>query len=182
MNRFISKFLMIFIMIFFPILGYSITLNDLNNILIKNNIYGEFIQSKTIEGFTKPIVTSGNFIIKDKVLYWDTLKPRNNSIKIDETGMYSKKDNTWIKIKSEYDKSLFLDIVNLNLNKINNIFNINITGNNNNWELNLTPKKNIVGKIFKEIKINGNKYVNKIHIIESNGDLTSMDFKNVYNK
>ena len=183
MNKIFHIILFIILTIFIPHKSYSITLDNLDNILIKNNIFGEFTQTKIIEGFPNPIISSGNFIIKDKILFWNTVKPRENNIKINESGIYSKKnDNSWNKIKSEYDKSLFLDIVNMNFSKIDNLFNIKITGDNKNWEILLKPKSSIVGKIFKEIKIYGNKYVNNIHIIEENGDLTRMDFKNVYNK
>ncbi len=174
----IISFIFIFFMSFYNL--YAFSLNDLEKIMVHDNINGSFKQEKIITGFPNPIISNGKFIIKNKELLWITEKPRASSIKINVDGIFSlSKDNQWVKIQGQYDKSIFLDIVNMNLKKINSIFEIELSGSAEKWIMNLIPKTHIAGKIFKKIIINGSRYVASIEIIEENSDKTKMIFSNI---
>ena len=152
---------------------FAFSINDLEQVMVNDNINGSFNQEKIIAGFPKPVITGGQFSIKNKELLWITKKPRKSSIKINAEGIFSLSSNgAWSKIQGQYDKSMFLDIVNMNFKKLNSIFDIN-------WIMNLKPKTNIAGKIFKNIIIKGGVFVSSIEIIEENSDKTIMKFFNV---
>ena len=103
-----------------------------------------------------------------------------SSMKIKADGILRLSSNgAWSKIQGQYDKSMFLDIVNMNFKKVNSIFDIDLSGSAKNWIMNLKPKRNIAGKIFKNIIIKGGVFVSSIEIIEENGDKTIMKFFNV---
>lgn len=173
-----------FLFIFFLSFNlFAFSINDLKNSIAHENIQGNFQQQKIITGFPKPIITEGKFTIKNKTLFWLTEKPRKSYIKINEMGIFSLSDNsTWHKVESQYDKSMFLDILNFNFEKIEKIFNIKLSGDKNNWAIVMTPKTHITSKIFKDITITGNIYVSSINITEENGDKTIMEFFNVSSK
>lgn len=159
---------------------FAFSINDLEQVMVNDNINGNFNQEKIIAGFPKPVITGGQFSIKNKELLWITEKPRKSSIKINADGIFSLSSNgAWSKIQGQYDKSMFLDIVNMNFKKVNSIFDIDLSGSAKNWIMNLKPKTNIAGKIFKNIIIKGGVFVSSIEIIEENGDKTIMKFFNV---
>lgn len=159
---------------------YALSFDDLEKNMVNDNIKGNFNQEKIITGFPKPIISKGSFIIKNKELLWITEQPRKSTIKINSNGIFSlSQDNKWNKIQGQYDKSMFLDIVNMNFKKISSFFDISLSGSADNWVMNLKPKTQITGKIFKNIIINGGKYVSLIEIIEENGDKTIMTFINI---
>ena len=177
----IVSFLFIFFISVSNIFAFSV--NELEKVMVNDNINGEFHQEKIISGFPNPILTSGQFSIKNKELLWITEKPRNSSIKINTDGIFSLSSNgVWSKIQGQYDKSMFLDIVNMNFKKINSIFDIDLLGSSNSWVMKLKPKTHIAGKIFKSIIIKGGVFVSSIEIVEKNGDKTIMKFLNVSTK
>lgn len=159
---------------------YALSFDELEKNMVSDNINGDFNQEKIITGFPNPIVSKGTFSIKNKELLWVTEKPRKSTIKINANGIFSLSESSkWNKIQGQYDKSMFLDIVNMDFNKISSFFNIKLSGTADKWVMILNPKTHIAGKIFKNITINGGKYVSLIEIVEENGDKTIMKFLNV---
>ena len=57
-----------FLFIFFISAGniFAFSLNELEKVMVNDNINGEFHQEKIISGFPNPILTSGQFSIKNK--------------------------------------------------------------------------------------------------------------------
>lgn len=178
------KIISFFIIFFISVSNiFAFSINELEKVMVNDNIYGNFNQEKIIAGFPKPVITGGQFSIKNKELMWITEKPRKSSIKINAEGIFSLSNNgIWSKIQGQYDKSMFLDIVNMNFKKISSIFDIDLSGSSKNWTMILNPKTHIAGKIFKNIIIQGGNFVSSIEIIEENGDKTIMKFLNVSNK
>ncbi len=174
----IIRFIFAYLLIGYNV--FALSFDDLEKVIISDNIQGEFKQEKIIVGFPNPVISSGKFTINNQELLWQTEKPRKSYIKINAEGIFSQSNhNQWIKIQEQYDKSIFLDIVSMNFKKISSIFSIDLSGNVDNWVMILKPKKHIVGKIFKNIVIKGNKYITSIDITEENNDKTIMTFVNV---
>lgn len=157
---------------------YGFKLEDLKDIK-RDNIKGEFIQSKRVVGFSNEIKSSGEFSIKDNILLWQTKKPIENTIKITKDGIFTLRDSKWIETSQNYDKSLFLSVVNLDFEALENNFEIEISGSKDAWNLSLKPKGVILAKIFDYINISGGEYVKSIVLKEQSGDLTTNSFSNV---
>lgn len=170
--------------VFFVILCASLWAFDVKDLsdIKKDNIKGDFVQTKKITGFSKEIKSSGSFSIANNELLWHTKKPVVSSVKLTSEGIFTLQNPqnlqdsaSWIKTSQSYDKSLFLNIMKLDFEALKNNFDFQITGNKNAWNLTLTPK-GIIKHIFQNIKISGGEFVKNIVLIEANGDITENKF------
>lgn len=170
----------IFILFSFSLIVFGFDIKDLANSIKKDNISGEFNESLHLEGFEKPIFSNGEFFIRNKELLWKIKKPIENTVKISQDGVYQLDENQWIKLKdSLFDKEMFLNIINLNINELNKTFSIALSGDKSSWKVVLNPKSVIVKKVINKIIISGGTFVKKIEFYSSNGDLTVNEFYNV---
>lgn len=172
------RFFIVLMFVFNAIFGASFDLDDLKNIA-RDNIGGEWIQDKQLLHFDNVIKSSGRFKIINKELFWEIQTPIQNEIKLNGKHLFVKQNNQWVIADKQYDKDIFLDIVNLNVKNIKNNFDLNLSGSKQQWTIELLPKNIILKKIFKSIKISGGKYVQTMILYESNGDITTNTFYNI---
>lgn len=159
----------------------GIELGDLER-LRKAFISGDFTQIKKVSGFSKDIISSGVFSLKDKTLFWEIQKPISQVIKINQDGVFVLENHQWIKQDKAYDKGLFLDIVELRFSNLEKNFSISVSGESNQWYIELMPKNVLIKKIFKRIVIRGEEVVKEIELIETNNDSTRNIFSSVVTK
>lgn len=146
-----------------------------------DNISGKFDEKMIIKGFEKPILSNGNFQIKNKELFWNTKEPIKSNIKINSEGVFElAPKKKWVKIRdSMFDKEMFLAIFRLDLDKLKDDFDINLKGSKDDWQINLKPKSTIFKQIFDAIRIKGGKFVSEIYIKQANGDVVVSKFSDV---
>lgn len=171
--RFLSLFFGFCIVVF----GLDISELDIKN----DDISGKFNEKMLINGFEEAIFSNGDFVIKNKELFWNTKAPIKSNIKINNDGVFElHENNQWIKIRDMlFDKEIFLAIFKLDLDKLKNDFDVEISGTKDDWSIGLTPKSMIFKQIFEVIRINGAKFVNEIYIKQANGDVTTSNFSDV---
>lgn len=167
----------LFLCTFFSFL-FAFDIQDLK-LLQKNYISGKFTQIKQISGFKNELKSNGFFELKDRTLFWNMQEPLKSSIKIDSNGIFELVDSKWVKNSRDYDKGLFLDIIDLNFANLAKNFDMNLSGDSKKWELLLTPKGQMLKKIFKNITIKGSNFVEEIILIENNGDSTKDIFYDI---
>lgn len=160
------------------ILGADFSLDDLKSIA-RDHISGEWIQEKRLLHFDNVIKSSGKFRIANKELLWEIQSPIQNEIKLNSDHLFIRQNNQWVIADRQYDKDIFLDIVNLNIENIKKNFDLSLSGSKQQWSIELLPKNLILKKIFQSIKISGDKYVKTMILHESNGDITTNSFHNV---
>ncbi len=167
------KKLALSLLIFTNLVAFSI--DDLRSIK-KENINGDFTQSKKISGFSSEIKSSGSFSIANDEILWHTKKPIVSSVKITGDGVFILQNTqNWVKTSNHYDKSLFLNILNLDFDALKGNFDFKLNGDKSAWHLTLTPK-GIIKNIFKRIEISGGEFVKSVVLIESNDDKTENRF------
>lgn len=143
---------------------------------VKTQASGEFNQTKNITGLNKPIKSSGEFSLKNGEFELRTLKPILNAVKITNEGIFTLNNNQWQKNEQMQDLRLILSLINLDIKAIKDEFSINLSGDKDSWQIELSPNGFFISKIFKSIKIYGDKYVKKIVLTEINGDETINEF------
>ncbi len=156
----------------------ALNLEDLSY-LKHQKIAGSFTQIKKIQGFEKELVSSGDFKLENKSLFYHIKSPINQQLKMDESGVFVLENNDWIKQSKDYDKSLFLDIIELDFDKLQKSFKITLKGDKNAWSAELEPLNLVLQKIFTKIEIYGSKRVEKVILIEKNGDITQNIFSEI---
>lgn len=166
------KKLALFLLVISNLMAFSV--DDLRSIK-KANIDGDFTQSKKISGFSSEIKSSGSFSITNDEILWHTKKPIVSSVKITGDGVFILQSQNWVKTSNHYDKSLFLNILNLDFDALKGNFDFKLKGDKSAWHLTLTPK-GIIKNIFKRIEISGGEFVKSVVLIESNDDRTENRF------
>lgn len=141
-----------------------------------DNVEGKFKQTKYIKNFENNITTSGKFSIHNGVFEQNTTKPIMLAIKVDKSGVYEYNDGKYKLISSYFDKELFLDILDVNLQNLKDKFDYIINGDISSWNVELKPK-GVLSKIFHSINISGDSRVRQLILNEINGDVTRYDFE-----
>ncbi|MCZ6168932.1 LolA family protein [Campylobacter ureolyticus] len=167
----------IFLILVFLVNSYSSDENKLKSMIKIGDISGDFNQTKVLISFKNPIKSEGVFKIYDKTFEQNTTKPFKASIKVNKDGVFEYKDGNFIKINSNFDEELFLNIFTLNFDKLKQNFDYKLEFKDG-WSVVLKPT-GIMAKIFKNIEIYGKQYVEKIILNESNGDQTIYNFFNI---
>lgn len=149
--------------------------------LKQESIQGQFTQTKILKQFEQKIIFSGNFWLLDSELFWEVKTPIYNLLKISANGIWQKREDTWVKMDTNYDKKLFLDIIHLNFKSLEQYFTLQFTGDSNVWNLYLTPKNALMQKIFESISIRGwggdKIFIKEMILIEKEGDTTITQFE-----
>ncbi len=166
------RFFVAICVIFAQIWAFGI--EDLHSIK-RDNIKGDFVQSKKLRGFKNALVSYGNFSIINDELFWDTTKPVISHIKITADGIFSLQNGEWVATSQNYDRSLFLSIIRLDLGALQDSFDFVINGDKDAWQLSLLPK-GVLKNVFRNIEISGGEFVSRVILVESNGDFTENIF------
>lgn len=153
---------------------WAFSVEDLSNIK-RDNIRGEFVQSKKIRNFKNALVSYGNFSIINNELFWDITKPVISNVKITSEGIFMLQNGVWVQTSQNYDRGMFLSIIKLDFEALRDNFEFDIKGDMYAWNLMLLPK-GLLKNIFRKIEISGGKFVNRVLLVEANGDLTENIF------
>ncbi len=161
---------------------------------LKNNIQGKFNQEKHIKVLSRPLLSSGEFILSEQQgLVWDTQQPTKSRIKVNTTGLYEWKvtssdftQGQWqVKPESQsagfsrYAKS-FQALLNADIKQLQEGFDLYWQRTANNWQLGLKPKQNSqLTKLISWITVAGSDRVDMIQIREQSGDFSQITLLDV---
>lgn len=138
--------------------------------LHKDKMNANFTLTKKLKGFEKPLVSLGEFSIKDNELYYIVTSPINSVIKINKEGIFYEDNGAFKKSEGNYDKGFFLALINLDFEELKKNFNVDLSGDKKKWKVLLEPKNMWLKKIFTHIIIKGGANVEYIELLEINGD------------
>jgi outer membrane lipoprotein-sorting protein len=171
-------------MSFFSIAATASPINK--NLIPQTNVLrGEFRQARTLQGFKKPLVSEGKFLVsKDNGVVWQHQKPfpsilliRNNGIIVRLDKPQKNAANVRKKGNSQISKIL-LAVLSGDDKTIAKYFDVTQTGSDATWAMQLTPKAQ-VAKALQRVEISGNKHIEKVLMLEKNGDQTEWFFSAV---
>ncbi len=171
----------IFVVLFCAItLCFALDFKDLEG-LRDQELQGRFVQTKTLKAFENDIVFEGVFWYNKTEVLWEVQSPIKNVLKITAQGVLEQKDSHWIPLQTSSEKTLFLEMLHLNIQTLEKYFTMQLEGDRRLWNLFLTPKNSIVQKIFKKIQIKGafagkNPLIQEIFLEEKGGDITHTKF------
>ena len=151
-----------------------------------SNVQGMFIQQRYLKSLTKPMTTTGQFVLIPKQgLLWHMQKPFNNHLRVRADGIMQWNGTTWIhanpnKMNGQNQQiKLFLDLLGGNTQGLEKQFDLQLTGTSQKWVLRLNPKTVLMKQIFNYIEIGGDNVVRRIELNEKQGDRTIMQFQQV---
>ena len=129
------------------------------------NVDCKFRQEKHLKNIAKPIVSGGDFkFVKNKGVYFYTTYPIKSYV--DYTNQNYKQINDVIKALTSKKYS-----------KLEKEFKFYMTKNSNQWTLGMRPKeKSGAYNYLSNITIEGDNYIRKIDIVQTNGNMTKIWF------
>lgn len=146
------------------------------------NVQGVFTQERHLRSLAKPMNTQGIFAIKPKSgLYWQIDKPLSLRLRVNRQGIAQ-----WDSKKQRWQNSpqggqaaqvkLFMAVLGGDIGALEQQFTPKLSGSAQKWQLDLQPKTAVMKQVFQSIRINGGRHVERVELLETQGDKTVMQF------
>lgn len=148
---------------------------------------GQFVQSRQIAGFKRPVESSGDFVVaRNRGLLWHTVKPFESLLSVSrerlrvtngagatETTLDARREPMLRTINDILQSVVVADVAALRARFDIDIRLIGAGG----WELALQPKDATLRARFTDIQLAGGAHVQSVRLVEASGDVTSVRFE-----
>ena len=138
-------------------------------------VHGPFIQEKHLRGLSQPLLSSGEFVLnREHGLLWQLRKPMPADYRIDNNGIALRNANGWQAQAKQgvaaQQSRIFLAVLKGDHQGLEQDFAPNLSGTAESWQLTLTPRSLLLQQIFQQITISGAALVERIELVETQGD------------
>ena len=145
---------------------------------------GEFEQQKQVQGFAKPLVSRGSFVVaRERGVLWLTKTPfasqlrlTRDEIKATQNGAVAFRLDASKEPSVRVINGLMFALLNGDIGGLAEHFKIEGRAEGKSWQLQLTPHSAALAKLMTSIELNGEAQVRSIRIDEANGDKTVIRF------
>lgn len=146
----------------------------------------EFVQTKELAAFKKPIVTRGHLVFarRDGVL-WQIEQPLKLTYVMTDTRIGEVGDDGQMQMRSVQDVPAMAQVgrilralLGAQLGPLREWFDATAEGDEKRWTMNLQPKSTQVGQFIRRITLTGGASVETLNIEEAGGDTTRIRFRN----
>lgn len=161
------------------------TLEDVQMALSSHNIVrGQFTQTRIMEMFAQPLVSSGSFLLdKTHGLLWQQTLPFPVELVLTQDKLSQRFANQEPQVITAqenpmafYFSHIFLSVFHGDTKQLAEQFELTFTTNADHWTIDLSPKQAPLNAVFKQIVLNGNTDIESITLLEVRGDTTSIEF------
>ena len=160
-------------------LAQAFDLQQLSDQLAKPVVVrGNFIQEKHLRALPTPLVSKGRFVLaKEFGLLWLLNTPLKQDYRISPAGI-ARRDaaNGWQLLPNKSagaeQNRLFLAVLQGDSSGLQRDFELQLKGDAKAWQLTLTPRSMLLQQVFKQINIDGGELVQRIELLETQGDST----------
>lgn len=160
-------------------LAHAFDLQQLSDQLSKPAvIHGAFVQEKHLRALPQPLTSKGNFVLaKDSGLLWLLDTPLKQDYRITAAGIARRDtDGRWQllpgKSAGAEQNRLFLAVLQGDSSGLQHDFDVQLSGDAQAWQLTLVPRSMLLKQVFKQINIKGGALVQRIELLETQGDST----------
>lgn len=146
------------------------------------HVQGGFVQERHLRAAAKPLSTEGVFALKPKSgLYWQTDKPLSLRLRVNPQGIaqWDAKNRRWRPSPQGGQAAqvkLFMAVLGGDVAALEQQFATKLSGSADKWQLDLQPKTAVMKQVFQSIRISGGRYVERVELLEKQGDKTVMRF------
>jgi outer membrane lipoprotein-sorting protein len=147
---------------------------------------GQFVQSRQIAGFRRPVESSGDFVVaRNRGLVWHTVKPFESTLSVNrerlritngkgnaETTLDARREPMLRTLNDILQSVVIADARALQTNFVLDVKLLGTTG----WEMALTPKDAALRARFSAITLAGGVHVQNVRLVEASGDVTTVRF------
>jgi len=148
-------------------------------------LQGEFEQSKQVQGFKKPLLSRGDFVIaRGRGVLWRTRTPFASELKLTRNQMEaSQGDAPALRMDSQREPALRLvnemmfALLGGDIAALSQLFVLEgeLLGERA-WRITLVPKQAAWRQVLQSIDLAGERHVREVRIVEAAGDQTKIRF------
>jgi len=177
----------LFFFVSFSGLTQAVSLTELQDKLASHQLVrGQYKQVKNMQMFKQPLSSDGDFLLdQQQGLLWLQKQPFPVSLVLTKDRLsqrYSDQPAQIIEATDNpmvfYFSHLFLSLFKGDVKGLTAQFDMQIKDQDGQWLLLLTPKSAPLDKVFMQISITGNEYIEELNLIELNGDSSTIQFLN----
>ena len=177
----------LFFLVSFSGLTQAVSLTELQDKLASHQLVrGQYKQVKNMQMFKQPLSSDGDFLLdQQQGLLWLQKQPFPVSLVLTKDRLsqrYSDQPAQIIEATDNpmvfYFSHLFLSLFKGDVKGLTAQFDMQIKDQDGQWLLLLTPKSAPLDKVFMQISITGNEYIEELNLIELNGDSSTIQFLN----
>ncbi len=168
----------LFLLLVIPGVANAFDLQQLSDQLAKPSvIHGNFTQEKHLRALPQPLVSKGTFVLaKDHGLLWLLKTPLQQDYRISAQGIARRDANGWQMLPNKSagaeQNRLFLAVLQGDSSGLQRDFELQLQGEAQQWKLTLIPRSLLLKQVFTQINIDGGELVQKIELLETQGDST----------
>ena len=147
---------------------------------------GEFTQEKQVAGFKNPLRSQGRFVLaQDHGVIWTTLKPFPSEVVVTRDRILSRQSDGSSRVELDGRQQPAMRSVNAimfalmsgDAQALSAQFTVKVEVlPGNAWKMQLTPRSAMLGKVFAQLTLSGDRYVREVQINEANQDVTRIHF------
>ncbi|MFJ2366594.1 outer membrane lipoprotein carrier protein LolA [Pseudomonas sp. NPDC087697] len=166
------------VLIGFSTLANAFDLQQLSDQLAKPSvIHGSFIQEKHLRALPQPLTSKGAFVLaKDHGLLWLLKTPLQQDYRISTKGIARRDGSGWQMLPGKSagaeQNRIFLAVLQGDSSGLQRDFELSLSGEAQSWKLTLTPRSMLLKQVFNQINIDGGELVQRIELLETQGDST----------
>jgi hypothetical protein len=140
-------------------------------------VRGAFIQEKHLRALPQPLTSRGRFVLaKEHGLLWLLETPLQQDYRITTQGIARRSAAGWQAMPrqgaSAQQNRLFLAVLQGDSQGLQRDFALSLSGTAQDWQLQLIPRSALLKQIFSAIQIQGGALVQRIELLETQGDRT----------
>ncbi|MCY1389986.1 lipoprotein chaperone [compost metagenome] len=140
-------------------------------------VQGDFIQEKHLRALPQPLTSKGQFVLaRDNGLLWLLKSPLQQDYRINAAGIARRDTDGWHTLPSKsagaQQNRLFFAVLQGDSSGLQRDFELDLQGDAGNWQLRLTPRSLLLKQVFTRIDIFGGQFVERIELMEVQGDST----------
>ncbi|NWD50947.1 outer membrane lipoprotein carrier protein LolA [Pseudomonas gingeri] len=140
-------------------------------------IHGSFIQEKHLRALPQPLTSKGTFVLaKDHGLLWLLKTPLQQDYRISAKGIARRDAGGWQMVPNKSagaeQNRLFIAVLQGDSSGLQRDFELQLQGEAKAWRLTLIPRSVLLKQIFTRINIDGGELVQRIELLETQGDST----------
>lgn len=140
-------------------------------------VRGTFVQEKHLRALAQPLVSRGHYVLaRGQGLLWRLETPLRQDYRITPGGIARRQDETWQPLPQQgagaRQNQLSLALLGGDSAALERDFAPALEGDAGAWTLTLTPRAVLLSQIFDAIRIQGGARVERIELLETQGDRT----------
>ncbi len=139
---------------------------------------GDFMQTKKVPGFAKPLVSRGDFVLARGLgVLWRTTKPFASELRLTREEIRATQGGqTAMRLDAAREpavrviNTLMFSLLNGDVSSLGELFEVSGDLQDDSWQLSLLPKPGPLRQVLQRVVLEGNSFVRRIQLFEANGD------------